>query len=83
MVYLLPTPPTLQYVGGSGITREDLSIDVSITNVDLIATDEAMVISFFGVRAERRTDRQTRFWNPHMETCRHTKNFNSKLKISG
>ena len=21
--------------------------------------------------------------NPHMETCRHTKNFNSKLKISG
>ena len=30
-----------------------------------------------------RTDRQTRFWNPHMETCRHTKNFNSKLKISG
>ena len=31
----------------------------------------------------RETDRQTRFWNPHMETCRHTKNFNSKLKISG
>ena len=29
------------------------------------------------------TDGQTRFWNPHMETCRHTKNFNSKLKISG
>ena len=20
-------------------------------------------------------------WNPHMETCRHTKNFNSELKI--
>ena len=27
------------------------------------------------------TDRQTRFWNPNMETCRHTKNFNSKFKI--
>ena len=34
-------------------------------------------------QTDRRTDRQTRFWNPHMETCRHTKNFNSKLKISG
>ena len=54
-----------------------------------------MMISFLGVRTDgqtdgqtdrrtdRRTDRQTRFWNPHMETCRHTKNFNSKLKISG
>ena len=46
-----------------------------------------MVISFLGVRTDGRTDRrtdgQTRFWNPHMETCRHTKNFNSKLKISG
>ena len=58
-----------------------------------------MVISFLGVRTDgqtdgrtdgrtdgqtdRRTDRQTRFWNPRMETCRHTKNFNSKLKISG
>ena len=38
-----------------------------------------MVISFHGVR----TDRQTRFWNPHMETCWHTKHFHSKLKISG
>ena len=28
-----------------------------------------MMISFLGVR----TDRQTRFWNPHMETCRHKK----------
>ena len=27
-------------------------------------------------------DRRTRFWNPHMETCRHTKNFNSKLVVS-
>ena len=58
-----------------------------------------MVISFLGVRTDGQTDgqtdrqtdgqtdgqtdRQTRFWNPHMETCRHTKNFNSKLKISG
>ena len=104
-------------------TREDLYIDVSITNVELISTRlkvisalhqksnfefrtflkkknqifglpwcstmmiEAMMISFLGVRTDRRTDgrtdRQTRFWNPHLETCRHTKNFNSKLKISG
>ena len=54
-----------------------------------------MVISFLGVRTDGQTDRQTdgqtdgqtdrqtRFWNRHMETCRHTKNFNSKLKISG
>ena len=28
------------------------------------------------------TDRQTRFRNPHMETCRCTKNFNSKLGVS-
>ena len=34
-------------------------------------------------RTDRQTDRQTRFWNPLMETCRHTKNFNSNLKISG
>ena len=46
------------------------------------------MIYFLGVRIDVRTDstdrqidRQTRFWNPHMETCRHTKNFNSKLKI--
>ena len=32
-------------------------------------------------RTNRRTDRQTRFCDPHMEACRHTKNFNSKLKI--
>ena len=59
-------------------TREDLSIDVSITNVGLILTKLGWFLSsFLGVQ----TDRQTRFWNPHMETCRHTKNFNSKLKI--
>ena len=45
--------------------------------------DEAMVISFLGVQTDGQTDGQTRFWNPDMETCRHTKNFNSKLKISG
>ena len=36
-----------------------------------------MVISFLGVRTDRHG-----FWNPRMETCRHTKNFNSKLKIA-
>ena len=72
-------------------TREDLSIDVSITNVGLILTKlGGFLFSGYGQmdrqtdrRTDRRTDRQTRFWNPHMETCRHTKNFNSKLKISG
>ena len=57
-------------------TREDLSIDVSIANVGLILTKLYKVISFLGVR----TDRQTWFRNPHMEACRHTKNFNSNLK---
>ena len=38
----------------------------------------ARVISFLRVR----TDRQRGFWNPHMETCRHTKNFNTKLRVS-
>ena len=67
-------------------TREDFSIDVSITNVGLILTKLWWYL-FSGVRTDGQTDgqtdRQTRFWNPHMETCRHTKNFNSKLKISG
>ena len=64
-------------------TREDLSIDVSITNVGLILTKLWwFLFSGYG-QMDRQTDRQTRFWNPHMETCRHTKNFNSKLKISG
>ena len=64
-------------------TCEDLSIDVSITNVGLILTKLWwFLFSGYG-QMDRRTDRQTRFWNPHMETCRHTKNFNSKLKISG
>ena len=60
-------------------TREDLYIDVSITNVGLILTK----LWWFIFSGCGQTDRQTRFWNPHMETCRHTKNFNSKLKISG
>ena len=64
-------------------TREDLSIDVSITNVGLtLAKLGGFLFSGYG-QMDRRTDRQTGFWNPHMETCRHTKNFNSKLKISG
>ena len=62
---------------------EGLSIDVSITNVGLILTKlGGFLFSGYG-QMDRRTDGQTGFWNPHMETCRHTKNFNSKLKISG
>ena len=67
-------------------THEDLSIDVSITNVGRILTKLWYLFSGCGQtdgQTDGRTDRQTRFWNPHMETCRHTKNFNSKLKISG
>ena len=68
-------------------TSEDLSIDVSITNVGLILTKLWwFLFSGYGQmdrQTDGQTDRQTRFWNPHMETCRHTKNFNSKLKISG
>ena len=72
-------------------TREDLFIDVSITNVGLILTKLWwFLFSGYGQmdrqtdrRTDGRTGRQTRFWNPLMETCRDTKNFNSKLKISG
>ena len=39
--------------------------------------DEARVISFLGLW----TDRQTQIWNPHLQTCRHTKKFNLKIKI--
>ena len=60
-------------------TRGDLSIDVSITNVGLILTK----LWWFLFSGCGQTNRQTWIWNPHMETCRHTKNFNSKLKISG
>ena len=49
-------------------TREDLSIDVSITNVGLILTKSGwFLFSGYG-----QTDKQTRFWNPHMETSQHT-----------
>ena len=42
-----------------------------------------MVISFLGVRIDRQTRFWNRgFWNPHMETCWHKKNFNSKLVVS-
>ena len=59
-------------------TSEDLSIDVSITNVGLILTKPGwFLFSGYG-----QMDGQTGFWNPHMETCRHTKNFNSKLVVS-
>ena len=64
-------------------TPEDPSIDVSITNVGLILTKLWwFLFSGYG-QMDKRTDRQTRFWNPHMETCWLTTNFNSKLKISG
>ena len=50
-------------------TREDLSINVSITNVGLILKKlGGFLFSGYG-QMDRRTDRQTRFWNPHMETC--------------
>ena len=59
-------------------TLKDLSIDVSITTVGLILTKPGWFLySGYG-----QVDRQTRFWNPHMETCRHTKNINSKLGVS-
>ena len=61
---------------------KNLAIDVSTSNY-YCRTDngEARVTSFLEVQTDRRTDRQTRFRNPHLETCRHTKTFNSKLKI--
>ena len=65
------------FLGFHGVvaTREDLSI----TNVGLILT-KLWWLLFSGCG---QTDRQTGFWNPHMETCQHTKNFNSKLNIRG
>ena len=73
-------------------TREDLSIDVSITNVGLILTKLGwFIFSGYGQmdgqtdgRTDRQTDGQTRFWNPHMEACRHTKisTQSSKLVVS-
>ena len=55
-----------------------ISIDVSVTNVGLILTK---LKGWFLFSGSGQTDRQTRFRNPHMETSRHTNNFNSKLKI--
>ena len=39
--------------------------------------DEVRVIFFLRLW----TDRLTQFGNPHLQTCRHTKNFNLKIKI--
>ena len=63
------------FLGFHVVVLEDLSIDVLITNVGLVLTK----LWCFFIRG---TGRQTGFWNPHMETCRHTKNFNSKLTIN-
>ena len=70
-------------------SREDISIDVSIASVGLILTKLWWLFTRgVGVQTDRqmdrRTDRQTRFWNPHMETCRHTKisTQSSKLVVS-
>ena len=61
-------------------TREDLPIDVSITNVGLILTK----LWWFLFSGYGQIDRQTGFWNPHMETCRHTKNFiHTYIKLLG
>ena len=51
-------------------TREDLSIDASITNIGLILTKVGDFLS-------RGTDRQTPFWNPHMEISTQS----SKLRV--
>ena len=78
-MFKLPIPTRLtDYLGEAVVWTV-----ISITNVGLILTKlRGFLFSGCG-QTDGRTDRQTRFWNPHMETCRHTKNFNSKLKISG
>ena len=61
---------------GVASTREDLFIDVLITNVGLmLAKPGWYLLSGYG-----QTDRHG--FGILMETCRHTKKFNSKLKIS-
>ena len=50
-----------------------------LANVGLILTKPGRFL--FSGMDTRDTDRQPRFWNPHVEKCRHTKNFNSKHKI--
>ena len=75
----------ITFLGFDGVVLviEDLSIDVSITNVGLILTKLWWVLFSGYGQTDGQTDRQTRFWNPHVKTCRRTKNFKSKLKISG
>ena len=55
---LLPQFNEIQMLGFPWCsTREDLSIDVSITNLAFSTDiDEAMLISFLGVRTDRQTD---------------------------
>ena len=54
-------------------TREDLSIDVSITNVGLILTKPGrFLFSGYG---------QTGIWNPHMEHVSTQKNSNQTTKL--
>ena len=74
---------TWKHVGTQKISTQNSKLVVSRRS--LYASPEVgdAYDDIFSRGADRRTDRQTRFWNPHMETCRHTKNFNSKLKISG
>ena len=50
-------------------TRKELSIDVLIATVGLISMKPGWFLS----SGYGQTDR-TQFWNPHLETCRHTKN---------
>ena len=57
-------------------TRKDLSIDVSITNVGLILTK----LWWFLFTGYGQMDRQTQFWNPHMETFSAHKKFQLKTK---
>ena len=49
-------------------TREDLSIDESITNVELIWTK----LGWFLFSGYKQTNQQTQFWSPQMETCQNS-----------
>ena len=44
-----------------------------------LGSRDVVIVKTIPLMYQLQTD--TRFWNPHMETCRHTKNFNSKLKV--
>ena len=50
-------------------TREDLS------NEDQLATNVGLILT----KSQRQTG--TGFWNPQMETCRHTKNSTQRSKL--